>query len=76
LSASRFKRHALHAIGELDHFAGLHIVEAVDAGNTVTHAQHGADFAHLCFGAEIGDLVLDDLRDFCGVNIHVQPFIA
>jgi hypothetical protein len=34
------QRHALHAVGELDHFAGLHIVEAVDAGNAVTHAQH------------------------------------
>ncbi len=29
--------HALHAVGEFDHFAGLDFVEAVDAGDTVTH---------------------------------------
>src|SRR3546814_13695441 len=68
------ERHALHAIGEFDHFARLDVVEAMDAGDAVTHGQHGTDFAHLRFGAEIGDLVLDDLRDFCGVDIHVQPF--
>lgn len=36
----RFKveRHALHAIGELDHLAGLHIVEAVNAGDTIADA--------------------------------------
>src|SRR5690606_13900861 len=49
------ERHALHAIGERDHLAGLDIVEAVDAGNAVTHAQHGADFADLGLRAEIGD---------------------
>jgi hypothetical protein len=30
----------LNAIGEFDHFTGLDIVEAVDAGDTVTHRQH------------------------------------
>src|SRR5690606_38573784 len=70
------QRHALHAVGEFDHFARLDVVEAMDAGDAVTHGQHGADFAYLRFGAEIGDLVLDDLRNFCGVDIHVQPFIA
>ncbi len=68
------QRHALHAIGELDHFARLDIVEAMDAGDAVADLEHGTDFAHLRFGAEIGDLVLDDLRNFCGVDIHVQPF--
>ena len=68
--------HALNAIGELDHFARLDVVEAMDAGDAVTHGQNGTDFADLRFGAEIGDLVLDDLRNFCGVDIHVQPFIA
>src|SRR5919112_1151122 len=30
------ERHALHAVGELDHLAGLDVVEAVDARDTVT----------------------------------------
>ncbi len=68
------ERHALHAIGELDHLAGLDIVEAVDAGDAVADAQHGADFADLRLGAEIGDLVLDDLGNLCGVNVHFLPF--
>ena len=62
--------HALNAVGEFDHLAGLHIVEAVDAGDTVTHRQDGTDFADFGFGAEIGDLVLDDLGDFCGADFH------
>ncbi len=65
------ERHALHAIGEFDHLAGLYLVETVDAGDAVTHRQHGAHFAHFGFIAEIGDLVLDDLGDFCGADIHV-----
>jgi hypothetical protein len=32
------------AAGELDHLAGLDIVEAVDAGDAVTDRQHLADF--------------------------------
>jgi len=57
---------------EFDHLAGLHLVEAVDAGDAVTDAEHGADFADFGFGAEIGDLVLDDLGDFCGADFHVS----
>jgi hypothetical protein len=68
------QRHALDAARELDHLAGLDVVEAVDAGNAVADRQHGADLGHLGVGAEIGDLVPDDLRDFCGTDIHVQPF--
>jgi hypothetical protein len=68
--------HALDAVGEFDHFAGLDLVEAVDAGDAVTHREHLADFRDLGLGAEVGDLVLDDLRDFCGADFHVQPFIA
>jgi hypothetical protein len=67
--------HALHAIGELHHLTGLDLVQTVDAGDAVTHRQHAAHFRDLGLGAEIGDLVLDDLRDFCGADIHVQPFI-
>src|SRR3546814_7329099 len=31
--------HALHAVGEFDHFTGLDIVEAVDAGDAVADRQ-------------------------------------
>ena len=64
------ERHALNAVRELDHLAGLDLVEAVDAGDAVTHREHRADFRDLGLGAEIGDLVLDDLRDFCGADFH------
>src|SRR3546814_7201223 len=68
------ERHALHAIGEFDHLAGLDIVEAVDAGDAVTDREHGADFADRGVGAEIGDLILDDLADFSGADFHYSDF--
>src|SRR5690606_4680047 len=55
------ERHPLHAVGELDHLARLDLVEAVDARNAVADRQHRTDFRDLCLGAEVGDLVLDDL---------------
>ena len=56
--AFEVQRHALDAAGKLDHLAGLHIVEAVDAGDAVADRQHLADFADLGFLAEILDLAL------------------
>src|SRR4029078_6585421 len=38
------QRHAAHSVLELHHLARLHVVEAVDAGDTVTDRQHLADF--------------------------------
>src|SRR3546814_20568985 len=32
------------------------------------------DFADRCVGAEIGDLVLDDLADFSGADFHCLAF--
>ena len=64
------ERHALHAVREFDHLAGLDVVEAEDARDAVADAQHLAGLADLGLGAEIGDLILDDLRDFCGADIH------
>ncbi len=66
----KVERHALDAVGELDHFAGLHIVQTPDARDAVADRQHLAGFRNLGLGAEAGDLVLDDLRDFCGADIH------
>ena len=71
------ERHAFHAAFELDHFAGLHIVETVDAGDAVADRQHLADFGDLGFLAEILDLLFEDRGDFSGADIHHRAsFIA
>ncbi|MNL45705.1 hypothetical protein D3C87_1683720 [compost metagenome] len=62
--------HALDAARELDELTGLHIVEAIDAGNTVTDGKHLTNFGNLGFLAEILDLVLEDRRDFRGFDVH------
>ena len=62
--------HALGAVVELDHLAGLDVVEAVDARDAVADRQHGADFRDLGFGVEVRDLVADDAGDFSGADIH------
>ena len=62
--------HALDAVVELDHLAGLDVVEAVDAGDAVADRQHGADFGDLRFGVEVRDLVADDAGDFSGADVH------
>ena len=64
------ERHAFDAALELDHLAGLHVVEAVDAGDTVADRQHLADFRNLGFLAEILDLIFEYRGDFCGADIH------
>src|SRR4029077_589484 len=71
------ERHAADAVLELDHLAGLHVVEAVDAGDAVADRQHLADFGDFRLLAEILDLVLQDGGDFRGANIHQRAsFIA
>src|SRR3984893_12858118 len=71
------ERHAAYAVLELDHLAGLHIVEAVDARNAVADRQHLTDLRDFGLLVEIFDLLLEDGGDFCGADIH-QPtsFIA
>ena len=54
--ALEVERHAAHAVLELDHLAGLHVVEAVDAGDAVADRQHLADFGDFGLLAEILDL--------------------
>ena len=59
LSRSRLSAMPLHAGGgELDHFAGLDLVEAEHPGDAVAHRQHLADVGDLGFVAEILDLRL------------------
>ena len=70
--ALEVQRHAARAVLELDHLAGLDLVEAVGAGDAVADAQHLADFGDFRLGAEIGDLALENRRNFCGADIH-QP---
>src|SRR5215468_7557754 len=71
------ERHAARAVLELDHFAGLDVVQPVDAGDTVTDRQHLSDFGDLGLLAEILDLVLEDRGNLRGADVH-QPasFIA
>src|SRR6267142_6912392 len=73
----QIQRHAAGAVLELDHFAGLNVVETVDAGDAVTDGQHLSDFGNLGLLAEILDLVLEDRGNFRRADVH-QPasFIA
>src|SRR5205814_2594605 len=73
--------HALHAVRELDHLAGLDRVEPVDAGDAVADRQDLADLGDIGLIAEIGDLLFQDRGDFRGANFHLSsfyptPFIA
>ena len=71
------ERHALGAIGELDHLAGADLVEAVNAGDTVTDRQHLADLGDVRFLVEAGNLFLQNGGDFSGADFHqLTPFIA
>ena len=68
--------HALHAVRELDHLAGLDLVEAVDAGDAVADRQDLPDLGDIGLAAETGDLLLQDRRDFRRTNFHFYPFIS
>jgi hypothetical protein len=50
--AFEVQRHAARAVLEFDHLAGLHLVEAVGAGDAVADAQHRADFGDFRLGAK------------------------
>ena len=64
------QRHAFDAAVELDHLAGLDIIEAVDAGDAVADGEDGADFRDFRIGLEVGDLVANDPGNFSGADIH------
>ena len=71
------ERHAAHAVLELDHLAGLHVVEAVDAGDAVADREHLADLGDFGFLAEVLDLLFKDGGNFCGADVHQRAsFIA
>ena len=64
------QRHALGAVRELHHLAGLHLVEAVDAGDAVADRQYGADFGDFRLGTEGRDLLFQNGGDFRGPDFH------
>ncbi len=68
----KVERHAANSAWEFDHFTSLDIVEAVNAGDTVTDGQNLTNFGNFGFLAEILDLVLENCGNFRGADIH-QP---
>ena len=68
--AFEIERHAFDAAFELDHLAGLDVVEAIDTGDTVADGEYLADFGNFGFLAEILDLLFEDGGDFRGADIH------
>ena len=70
LSVSRFSARPARAVLELDHLAGLDLVEPVDAGDAVADREHAADLGHLGLGAEIRDLLLEDGGDLGRADVH------
>ena len=70
--ALQVQGHALHAgFREFDHLPGLDLIQAIDAGDAVAHAQHLADVGDVGFLAEAGDLGFQDGRDFGGADVHI-----
>ncbi len=47
--------HAFDAAFKFDQFAGLHLVQSVNARDAVADGQHLSDFGHIRFGTEIFD---------------------
>src|SRR5271170_1067014 len=68
--ALEIERHAFDAARELDHLAGLDIVEAIDAGDAVADRKNLADFADFRLSAEILDFALQDCRNLGGLDVH------
>ena len=58
------------AAGELDHFAGHHAGQAVDAGDAVAHLEHAADLADVDLRLELLNFLLDDGSDLVGFEFH------
>ena len=54
----------LQAGAELDHLLGLDVLEAVDAGDTVTDAEDAARLLQVGLGRRTQDALLQDGRDF------------
>jgi len=55
--ALEVQRHAAHAVLELDHLAGLDVVESIDAGDTIPNREDLAYLGYFCFIAEVRDFL-------------------
>ena len=67
------QRHAAQAgAGEFDHFAGHDVLQAEHARDAVTDGQHLAGFGYIGLGIEGSDLLLQDLRNLGGADIHLR----
>ena len=64
------QRHAARARLELDHLAGLDLVETIAAGDAVADRQHLTDLGDLRLLAEVLDLLFQDGGDFRRANVH------
>src|SRR5262249_20629061 len=61
----------------LHQFAGLHVVEPVDARNAVADGKHLANLRDFGLLAETLDLLFQDGGNFCGADVHQRAsFIA
>ena len=52
------QRHAPDSTGEFDHLTGLHVVQAVHAGDPVTDAEHATNLCNFGFLPEVRNLLL------------------
>ncbi len=53
--------HALDPVRELDHLAGLDLVQPVDTGDTVTDGEDLTDLGDISFGTEVRDLAFQNV---------------
>ena len=58
------------AVGKLDHFAGHHARQAVDARDAVAHFEHATDFAHVDLRLEGLNFRLDHRSDLVCFESH------
>mmetsp|Transcript_55696 Transcript_55696/g.150143 ORF Transcript_55696/g.150143 Transcript_55696/m.150143 type:complete len:319 (+) Transcript_55696:905-1861(+) len=66
------QRHALQAAGELNHLAGLHTLQPIDAGNSVANAQHAANLLHVLLVREVRDALREDFRELSRADLRSQ----
>mmetsp|Transcript_34393 Transcript_34393/g.111927 ORF Transcript_34393/g.111927 Transcript_34393/m.111927 type:complete len:322 (+) Transcript_34393:990-1955(+) len=66
------QRHALQAAGELNHLAGLHTLQPVDASDTIADAEHTADLLHILLVREVRNALGQDLRELGRADLRSQ----
>jgi hypothetical protein len=70
------ERHADGPVGELDHLAGHHVRQAVDAGDSIAHLQHRAHFLDADRVVVFLDLRLNDGGNFGCVEFHNMSLVT